>query len=159
MPRSLRSRMTVATIALQSVGMITGRDRRDRRYSEIHSSATDWRLLLGTGGMLAALYMCARLFLPRARAGWRKKAGSLKPPKVLSQLTNTLVSATRLEDLVKRDNFASRNNKATRLCRALQSSLPDAHTARVDTLAADGCRYLRRRPVHASHPGRNAFRF
>jgi hypothetical protein len=46
----------------------------------IHSSATDWRLLLGTGGMLA-LYMCARLFLPESPRWLAEKAGSLKLPR------------------------------------------------------------------------------
>jgi MFS transporter, putative metabolite transport protein len=97
MPRSLRSRMTVATIALQSVGMILAAIVATAIF-RIHSSATDWRLLLGTGGMLAALYMCARLFLPESPRWLAEKGRLAEAAKVLSQLTNTLVSATRLED-------------------------------------------------------------
>ena len=65
MPRSLRSRMTVATIALQSVGMILAAIVAIAIFRS-HPSAADWRVLLGTGGLLAALYMGARLFLPES---------------------------------------------------------------------------------------------
>jgi MFS family permease len=50
-PRSLRSRMTVATIALQSVGMILAAVVAIAIF-RFHPSAPDWRLLLGTGGLL-----------------------------------------------------------------------------------------------------------
>ena len=52
-PRSLRSRMTVATIALQSVGRILAAVVAITIF-RFHPSAPDWRLLLGTGGLLAA---------------------------------------------------------------------------------------------------------
>ncbi|MGB8071743.1 MAG: MFS transporter [Pseudolabrys sp.] len=78
MPRSLRSRMTVATIALQSVGMILA--------------------VLGTGGLLAALYMCARLFLPESLRWLAEKGRLAEAAKVLSRLTRTPVSVTRLEN-------------------------------------------------------------
>ncbi|MGA7253635.1 MAG: MFS transporter, partial [Pseudolabrys sp.] len=78
MPHSLRSRMTVATIALQSVGMILA--------------------VLGTGGLLAALYMCARLFLPESLRWLAEKGRLAEAAKVLSRLTRTPVSVTRLEN-------------------------------------------------------------
>src|SRR5215475_1166710 len=56
MPRSLRSRMTVATIALQSVGMILGAVVAIA-IVRTHPTEADWRLLLGTAGLLAAVYM------------------------------------------------------------------------------------------------------
>jgi len=49
-PRSLRSRMTVATLALQSVGMILAAVVAIAIF-RFHPSAPDW---LGTGGLLAA---------------------------------------------------------------------------------------------------------
>jgi hypothetical protein len=64
----------------------------------IHPSTTDWRLLLNTGGLLAALYMCARLFLPESPRWLAGKTQLAAAAKVLSRLINTPVSATRLED-------------------------------------------------------------
>jgi len=52
-PRSLRSRMTVATIALQSGGMILAAVVAIAIF-RFHPSAPDWLLLLGTGALLAA---------------------------------------------------------------------------------------------------------
>jgi len=93
MPRSLRSRMTVATIALQSVGMILAAVVAIAIF-RIHPSTTDWRLLLSTGGLLAALYMCARLFLPESQRWLAEKGQLAEAAKVLSRLTNTPVSVT-----------------------------------------------------------------
>ena len=96
MPRSLRSRMTVATIALQSVGMILAAIVAIAIFRS-HPSAADWRVLLGTGGLLAALYMGARLFLPESPRWLAEKGQLAEAAKVLSRLTNTPVSATRFE--------------------------------------------------------------
>ncbi|MGC1641112.1 MAG: MFS transporter, partial [Pseudolabrys sp.] len=97
MPHSLRSRMTVATIALQSVGMILAAIVATA-ILRLHAAATDWRLLLGTGGLLAALYMCARLFLPESLRWLAEKGRLAEAAKVLSRLTRTPVSVTRLEN-------------------------------------------------------------
>ena len=97
MPRSLRSRMTVAMIALQSVGMILAAIVATA-ILRLHAAATDWRLLLGTGGLLAALYMCARLFLPESPRWLAEKGRLAEAAKVLSRLTRTPVSVTRLEN-------------------------------------------------------------
>ncbi|MGC1747525.1 MAG: MFS transporter, partial [Pseudolabrys sp.] len=64
----------------------------------LHAAATDWRLLLGTGGLLAALYMCARLFLPESPRWLAEKGRLAEAAKVLSRLTRTPVSVTRLEN-------------------------------------------------------------
>ena len=96
MPRSLRSRMTVATIALQSVGMILAAIVAIAIF-RIHPSATDWRVLLGTGGILAAIYMSARFFLPESPRWLAEKGQLAEAAKVLSRLTNTSVSTTRFE--------------------------------------------------------------
>ena len=97
MPRSLRSRMTVATIALQSVGMILAAIVATTIF-RLHPNWTDWRLLLGTGGLLAATYMCARLFIPESPRWLAEKGKLAEAAQVLSHLTNTPVSMTRLED-------------------------------------------------------------
>src|SRR4029077_9882262 len=98
MPRSLRSRMTVATIALQSVGMILAAIVAIAIFL-LHPSATDWRVLVGTGGVLAAIYMSARFFLPESPRWLAEKGQLAEAAKVLSRLTNTPVSATRFEGL------------------------------------------------------------
>src|SRR4029079_19265406 len=88
--------MTVATIALQSVGMILAAIVAIAIF-RIHPSATDWRALLGTGGILAAIYMSARFFLPESPRWLAEKGQLAEAAKVLSRLTNTSVSTTRFE--------------------------------------------------------------
>jgi len=97
MPRSLRSRMTVATIALQSVGMILGAIVAIAIF-RTHPTETDWRLLLGTGGLLGAIYMGARVFLPESPRWLAEKGKLAEAAKVLSRLTNAPVSLARVED-------------------------------------------------------------
>ena len=64
-PKASRSRMTVATIALQSVGMIAAA-LVGIAVLRVHPAMTDWRILLGAGGILAVLYIIARLGLPES---------------------------------------------------------------------------------------------
>jgi MFS transporter, putative metabolite transport protein len=97
MPRSLRSRMTVATIALQSVGMILGAIVAIAIVGT-HPTESDWRLLLGTAGLLAVVYMGARLFLPESPRWLAEKGRFAEAAKVLSRLTNVSVSLGRMED-------------------------------------------------------------
>src|SRR5262249_32409870 len=58
MPRSVRNRMTVATIALQSVGMVLAAILAILIF-RTHPTETDWRCMLGTGAGLAAKLLCA----------------------------------------------------------------------------------------------------
>jgi MFS transporter, putative metabolite transport protein len=97
MPRSLRSRMTVATIALQSVGMIAAAVIAIVVLRS-HPAMTDWRLLLGTAGLLAVIYLSARLSLPESPRWLAEKGQLAEAAEVLSRLTNISVSLARLED-------------------------------------------------------------
>jgi MFS family permease len=97
MPRALRSRMTVATIALQSVGMILAAIVAIIVF-RVQPAITDWRVLLGTGGLLAAIYMIARLVIPESPRWLAEKGKLAEAATVLSRLTNIPVSVARLED-------------------------------------------------------------
>jgi MFS transporter, putative metabolite transport protein len=78
-PKASRSRMTVATIALQSVGMVAAA-LVGIAVLRVHPAVTDWRILLGAGGILAVLYIIARLGLPESPRWLAEKAGSPRPP-------------------------------------------------------------------------------
>lgn len=96
-PRALRSRMTVATIALQSVGMVLAAVVAIAIF-RAHASETDWRLLLGTGGLLAVIYMGARLFLPESPRWLAEKGRLAEAAEVLSRLISSPVSMASVEN-------------------------------------------------------------
>ena len=98
-PKAARSRMAVATIALQSVGMIAAASvgivlLRDRPL------ITDWRILLGAGGVLAILYMIARLRLPESPRWLAEKGRIAEAAAVLSRLTGVPVSSSSMATAV-----------------------------------------------------------
>ena len=97
MPRSLRSRMTVATIALQSVGMILAAIVAIAVF-RLRPIMADWRLLLAAAGLLSAIYAMSRLFLPESPRWLAEKGKLVEASKVLSRLTNTTVSLAHLEE-------------------------------------------------------------
>ena len=93
-PKAARSRMTVATIALQSVGMIAAAPV-GIAVLRVHPAMTDWRILLGAAGILAVLYIIARLRLPE-RPRWLAEKGKIAAAAaVLSSLTGIPVSVAR----------------------------------------------------------------
>jgi len=93
-PKAARSRMTVATIALQSVGMIAAAPV-GIAVLRVHPAMTDWRILLGAAGILAVLYIIARLRLPE-RPRWLAEKGNIAAAAaVLSSLTGIPVSVAR----------------------------------------------------------------
>src|SRR5262245_8768084 len=55
MPRAFSGRVTVATSALQSVGIVLAAITAIAIF-RAHPTDTDWRLLMGTRGVLAAIY-------------------------------------------------------------------------------------------------------
>lgn len=75
MPRKARNRMTVATIALQSVGMAAAA-LAGLAILKLRPSTEDWRLLLGAGGAIALLFLAARLYAPES-VRWLATQGRL----------------------------------------------------------------------------------
>jgi MFS family permease len=65
MPKQVRSRMVVATIALQSVGMLLGAGVAIAILSQ-SSSSSDWRLIVGATAAVAFLFLLLRLWLPES---------------------------------------------------------------------------------------------
>jgi MFS family permease len=64
-PKQARSRMVVATIALQSVGMLLGAAVAIA-ILWLRSSSSDWRLIAGTTAVVALLFLLLRLSLPES---------------------------------------------------------------------------------------------
>jgi len=65
MPKRVRSRMVVATIALQSVGMLLGAGLAIAILWQ-RSSTSDWRLIVGATAAVAFLFLLLRLGLPES---------------------------------------------------------------------------------------------
>jgi len=78
MPKRARSRMVVATIALQSVGMLLGA-AVDIAILRVRDSPTDWRAIIGAIGAVAFLFLLLRVWLPESprwlRHHEQRKAG------------------------------------------------------------------------------------
>lgn len=81
MPRKARSRMTVATIAMQSVGMIFAALAGVAIF-KYHPAEADWSLLLGAAGVLAALFLVARARAPES-VRWLAAKGRLEEARAL----------------------------------------------------------------------------
>lgn len=65
MPRKTRSRMTVATIAMQSVGMVAGA-LVGIAAIKLHNSTEDWRIFFGVGGVAALFFLAVRTQAPES---------------------------------------------------------------------------------------------
>jgi MFS family permease len=65
MPQKARSRMTVATIAMQSVGMFAAA-LVGLVVLKLHPEVADWRLLLGAGAVIALILLVARARAPES---------------------------------------------------------------------------------------------
>ena len=66
MPKQARSRMVVATIALQSVGMLLGAAVAIAILWQ-KSSSSDWRLIVGTTAAVSLFFLLLRLWLPESQ--------------------------------------------------------------------------------------------
>ena len=78
---------------------------------------TDWRILLGAGGILAVLYIIARLGLPESPRWLAEKGRIAEAAAVLSSLTGVPVSAARMETAAETAAFSagSANHKTSTL--------------------------------------------
>ena len=101
MPDSVRSRMVVATIALQSVGMLLGAAVALATL-DASSAPSDWRWILGATGAGAALFLLLRLTLPESprwlvehgRAAEARRIVTKLLGKALPPPTHTATTAT-----------------------------------------------------------------
>jgi MFS family permease len=100
-PKQARSRMVVATIALQSVGMLLGAAVAIAVLWQ-RSSSSDWRLIVGTTAAVSLLFLLLRLSLPESPRWLREhevsKAapGSAAPPRATASLEAVTGSVTAL---------------------------------------------------------------
>ncbi|WP_363351944.1 MFS transporter [Methylocystis echinoides] len=81
MPRATRSRMTVATIAMQSVGMLAAA-LAGIAITRIDPETSDWRLLLGAVGALAVAFLFARMWAPES-VRWLAAKGRIDAARAL----------------------------------------------------------------------------
>ena len=81
MPKRTRSRMTIATIAMQSVGMVCAA-LAGLAILRVHPSTGDWRLMLGAGGGVALIFIILRAFAPES-ARWLSAKGRFEEAKAL----------------------------------------------------------------------------
>ncbi|RNJ48758.1 MFS transporter [Methylocystis hirsuta] len=81
MPRASRNRMTVATIALQSVGMAAAA-LAGLAILKLRPSTEDWRLLFGAGGAIALLFLSARIWAPES-VRWLVAKGRISEARAL----------------------------------------------------------------------------
>jgi MFS family permease len=65
MPKRARSRMVVATISLQSIGLLLGAAVALVTLRQ-SSAAADWRVLVGAPGVAACVFLLLRLLLPES---------------------------------------------------------------------------------------------
>src|SRR6516225_7950346 len=78
-PRQARSRMVVATIALQSVGMLLGAAVAIAILWQ-RPSSSDWRLIVGATALVALLFLLLRLWLPESPRWLRQHEHSKAAP-------------------------------------------------------------------------------
>jgi MFS transporter, putative metabolite transport protein len=91
-PKQARSRMVVATIALQSVGMLLGAAVSIAILWQ-RSSSSDWRLIVGTTAAVSLLFLLLRLWLPES-ARWLREHERTKaaPPSAVPPGATTFLS-------------------------------------------------------------------
>jgi MFS family permease len=88
--------MTIATIAMQSVGMIAAALTAVAIF-RAHPSLTDWRILLGAGALIGLAFMVARLRLPESPRWLAEKSRLREAAAVLLHLTGIPASVTGME--------------------------------------------------------------
>jgi len=95
MPRRARSRMVVATISLQSVGMLFGAAVAiaTLRYS---GALMDWRWILGATGACALLFLLSRLALPESPRWLFERGRSVEAAAIVARIVPAATSAASL---------------------------------------------------------------
>ena len=113
MPKSARSRMVVATIALQSVGMLLG---AVAALGTLHhwASPTDWRLMVGASGVLGCLFLLFRLTLPESPR-WLVEHGRAAEA---ARVVVALIGQTRLAVAAQATRCCRRRPQSRQLARA-----------------------------------------
>ncbi len=158
MPQRARSRMVVATIALQSVGLLIAAAVAVVTL-RLWSSPSDWRMLIGgdrrRGRVVPADAALASGKSPLAHRAWTRRRG-----------TTDRRDARRLGDgggrraATDSDKPASGGRRARHglgqpLGPAFFATLPQTDDARFGAVVLDGRRHLRGRVVHAGHSRRH----
>lgn len=90
MPKRERSRMMVATIALQSVGMLIGAAVA-LTLLRLHGQAIDWRFIVGATGAGAFAFMLLRMWLPESPRWLLEHGHPEKAAHVVTGLTNVAI--------------------------------------------------------------------
>jgi MFS family permease len=90
MPKRERSRMMVATIALQSVGMLLGAAVA-LTLLRMHGSAIDWRLIVGATGAGALAFLVLRTWLPESPRWLLEHGHADKAAHVVTGLTKVAI--------------------------------------------------------------------
>jgi MFS family permease len=92
MPRRARSRMVVATIALQSVGMLVGAAAAiaTLRYS---SSLADWRWIVGATGAGACAYLVLRVWLPESPRWLLERGRETEAASIVARMVTVTVAS------------------------------------------------------------------
>lgn len=91
MPKRERSRMMVATIALQSVGMLLAAAVA-LTLLRLHGQAIDWRYIVGATGAGAFFFMLARMWLPESPRWLLEHGHPDKAALVVTGLTKVVVA-------------------------------------------------------------------
>src|SRR5262245_59381883 len=93
-PKQARSRMVVATIALQSVGMLLVAAVAIAILWQ-RSNSSDWRLIVGTTAAVALLFLLLRLWLPESPR-WlaARERSKVTPPSSVPPRATTSIKAT-----------------------------------------------------------------
>lgn len=84
MPVRTRNRMIVATIGMQSVGMVAAA-LAGMAILKFHPASSDWRPLVGASGVIAFLYLLARLRAPES-VRWLVTKGRIDEARALLAL-------------------------------------------------------------------------
>lgn len=96
MPVKTRNRMIVATIGMQAVGMVAAA-LAGMAILKFHPASSDWRPLVGASGVIALLYLLARLRAPES-VRWLVTKGRIDEARALLALLRDEFHEPAVED-------------------------------------------------------------